>query len=236
MTQARSAILDGIRRSLGRSGPIEGARAEELRARMANPPRNLLPARADLPPSQVIDLFQAMAEGVFATVDRVADMDAVPNALTDYLKRENLPAQVVMAPDATLNGAPWESQPLLEIRRGVPVESDMVSVTSAPAAVAETGTLAMFSGPDHPSTLNFLPETHIVVLPANRIGKNYEDVWDLIRARIADGESGLDGLMPRTVNFITGPSRSGDIEQTLLLGAHGPRRLHIILVDPDDTA
>ncbi|MEI9915983.1 MAG: LUD domain-containing protein [Methylovirgula sp.] len=38
------------------------------------------------------------------------------------------------------------------------------------------------------------------------------------------------GAMPRTVNFITGPSRSADIEQTLLLGAHGPRALHIIIV------
>lgn len=236
MTSGRDEILDGIRRSQGRSGPIDSTRAAELRARMANPTRNLLPARADLPPAELIDLFQTMAEGVFATVDRVADISAVPNALTDYLKRENLPAQVVMAPDASLDSAPWDTQPLLEIRRGVPVESDMVSVTSAPAAVAETGTLAMFSGPDHPSTLNFLPETHVVVLPANRVTKNYEDVWDIIRERVADDKSGLNGLMPRTVNFITGPSRSGDIEQTLLLGAHGPRRLHIILVDTDDTA
>ena len=236
MTAGRDEILDGIRRSLGRSGPIDGRRAAELRERLAKPARNLLPARTDLPQSALIDLFQTMAEGVFATVDRVSDMNAVPDALTDYLKRENLPARVVMAPDKSLDGAPWDNQPLLEIRRGVPKESDMVSVTSAPAAVAETGTLAMFSGPDHPSTLNFLPETHIVVLPADRVAKTYEDVWDLIRKRVADSENGLDGLMPRTVNLITGPSRSGDIEQTLLLGAHGPRRLHIILVDADETA
>jgi L-lactate dehydrogenase complex protein LldG len=236
MTGARNDILGGIRRSLGRSGPMEGERAAQLRERMAKPQRNLIPARADLPADAVVDLFQSMAEGVFASVDRVADMAAVPEALTDYLKRENLPAQVVMAPDETLNDAPWENEPLLEIRRGVPVESDLVSVTSAPTAVAETGTLVMFSGAAHPSTLNFLPETHVVVLPASRIAKTYEDVWDLIRQRVADGQNGLDGLPPRTVNFITGPSRSGDIEQTLLLGAHGPRRLHIILVDDDETA
>ncbi len=177
-----------------------------------------------------------MAEGVFATVDRVDDMTAVPAALSDYLKRENLPARVVMAPDKTLDAAAWDSEPLLEIRRGVPEEPDMVSVTSAPAAVAETGTLAMFSGADHPSTLNFLPETHVVVLPASRIAKTYEDVWDQIRARMADASDGRGNLPPRTVNFITGPSRSGDIEQTLLLGAHGPRRLHIILVDDTGAA
>ena len=61
-------------------------------------------------------------------------------------------------------------------------------------------------------------------------------MWDLLRSRMADSQNGLGGLLPRTVNFITGPSRSGDIEQTLLLGAHGPRRLHIILVDDDKAA
>jgi L-lactate dehydrogenase complex protein LldG len=235
MTAPRDDILSGIRRSLGRSGPVDDTRAAALRERMAKPQRNLVPARADLPKREMVDLFQAMAEGVFASVDRVADMTAVPQALTEYLKRENLPARVVMAPDPSLDGAQWDSEPLLEIRRGVPEEPDMVSVTSAPAAVAETGTLVMFSGADHPSTLNFLPETHVVVLPADRVAKTYEDVWDLLRQRRTDGENGRDGLMPRTVNLITGPSRSGDIEQTLLLGAHGPRRLHIILVDADGT-
>jgi len=229
---ARDDILAGIRRSLGRSGPLDSARAEQLHARLAAHRRNLIPARTNLDPAALTALFQTMAESVFATVDRVADMGDVPAALSNYLKRENLPAQVVMAPDATLDAAGWDSEPLLEIRRGVPQERDLVSVTSAPAAVAETGTLVMFSGPDHPSTLNFLPETHVVVLPVDRIAKTYEDVWDMIRAGMAGG-NGADGLPPRTVNMITGPSRSGDIEQTLLLGAHGPRRLHIILVEAD---
>ena len=101
----------------------------------------------------------------------------------------------------------------------------------APSAVAETGTLAMYSGPAHPSTLNFVPETHVVVLPASRVVKSYEDVFDAVRELAADPDSGRGGLPPRTVNFVTGPSRSGDIEQTLLLGAHGPRRLHIVIVE-----
>lgn len=233
MTGSRDEILGNVRRALGRAGPVDEAHAAELHARMTQHRRNLVPARADLPAAERVDLFQSMAEGVYATVQRVADMTAVPGALTEYLKRENLPARVVMAPDPTLDAARWDNEPLLEIRRGVPEEPDMVSVTSAPAAVAETGTLVMFSGADHPSTLNFLPETHVVVLPAGRVAKTYEDVWDLLRQRIADSGNGGDGMLPRTVNLITGPSRSGDIEQTLLLGAHGPRRLHIILVDAD---
>jgi L-lactate dehydrogenase complex protein LldG len=82
----------------------------------------------------------------------------------------------------------------------------------------------MVSGPENPSTLNFLPDNHIIVVAGKDIAGDYESV--LARLRAACGKGG----MPRTVNFITGPSRSGDIEQTLLLGAHGPRRLHVIVV------
>ncbi len=61
------------------------------------------------------------------------------------------------------------------------------------------------------------------VLRADRIVGVYEDGWDLLRAQGAQ--------MPRTVNYITGPSRSGDIAQTMQLGAHGPLRLHIVLAE-----
>ena len=165
----------------------------------------------------------------------VSDNQPLVTQISSYLKKENLPSQVVMSSDEVLDSIPWEEQPLLEISKRIPEEDDMVSVTSAAVGVAETGTLAMFSGPDHPSTLNFLPETHVVVLPKDRVAKNYEDVWDMIRNNSAMEDLNEKKEMPRTVNFITGPSHSGDIEQTLLLGAHGPRRLHIILVDSKET-
>ena len=93
------------------------------------------------------------------------------------------------------------------------------------ARVAETGTLVLTSGPDNPTTLNFLPDTHIVVVDAKDIAGDYETVW---HARCARHYG--EGALPRTVNLITGPSRSADIEQTLILGAHGPRRLHVMVV------
>ncbi|MEK9661612.1 MAG: lactate utilization protein [Alphaproteobacteria bacterium] len=224
---ARDQILGSIRRSLGRDGGVDGEARTRLDAQVDAHSRNIVPKRTDLDRSGLVDLFEEMATRVHATTARVASMDDVPEAVSDYLKSQNLPAQVVMAPDPTLDAAGWDDQKMLEIRRGTPVESDPVSVTSAYRAVAETGTLVMASGPDHPSTLNFMPETHVVVLPASRVAKAYEDVWDGLRGQYDD----RGGLLPRTVNFITGPSRSGDIQQTLLLGAHGPRRLHIVLVE-----
>jgi L-lactate dehydrogenase complex protein LldG len=163
-----------------------------------------------------------MAEEVQTTVTRVASLADVPGAVASYLASENLPAELVMAPDPALDAIPWGERPLLQLRRGKAAPGDQVSVTPAFAAIAETGTLMLISGAETPSTLNFLPDTHVVVLKAGQVVPTYEEGWTRLRAR---------GDMPRTVNFITGPSRTGDIEQRIQLGAHGPRRLHIVLVD-----
>ena len=68
-----------------------------------------------------------------------------------------------------------------------------------------------------------MPVHHIVVLRASDIVAYSEDVWAKLRNEL--------GSMPRTVNFITGPSRTGDVEQMLQLGAHGPRCLHVLLIE-----
>ena len=226
----RDAILGSIRRSLGR-GPLDDAARTAMDERMAKPKPNLVPARTDISQDERVELFTSMAEAVFATVDRVSGADAVPGAVADYLAQHNLPPALVMAPDPALDAYPWGERPMLAIRRGRAEEADRVGVTGAVMGFAETGTLMMASGPDHPSTLNFLPETHVVVLPAEKIGGAYEEGWARLRA---EGGSGADGgFMPRTINLVTGPSRTADIEQTIALGAHGPRRLHIVIVEGD---
>jgi L-lactate dehydrogenase complex protein LldG len=219
---ARSEILTAIRRSL-RRGRLDPAAEAELRARVAAHRRNLIPARATtLDHAGQIDLFVAMAEEVQATVTRVPSAEAVPEAVARYLAAENLPAELVVAPDPGLNDLPWATRPLLRIRRGRAEPDDTVSLTPCFAAVAETGTLMLLSGPETPTTLNFLPDTHIAVVRADQVVATYEDGWDRLRA---------DRALPRAVNFITGPSRTGDIEQRIVLGAHGPRRLHIVVVE-----
>ena len=223
---ARDDILGGIRRSLGR-GPVSGSDAEVLAERVAAHRRNLLPARATaLNAADRVELFVKMAETVQTTVVRVASDRDVPDAVARYLAAENLPAELKMAPDPGLEALPWHERPLLQVQRGKAEPGDAVSLTPCLAAVAETGTLMLTSGEATPTTLNFLPDTHIVVVRGWQVVATYEDGWDLLRAQSADKLWGL----PRTVNFITGPSRTGDIEQRIELGAHGPRRLHVILV------
>ena len=234
MSTARDDILSGIRRSLQR-GRLEPPAEAELHARVAAHRRNLVPARAAaLDHSAQIDLFVAMAEEVQATVTRVASPAEVPEAVARYLAAENLPAELVMAPDPSLDEMPWETRPLLRIRRGRAEPDDLVSLTPCFAAVAETGTLMLVAGAQTPTTLNFLPDTHIAVVRRDQVVGTYEDGWDRLRAASAPGAR-AQGL-PRMVNFITGPSRTGDIEQRIVLGAHGPRRLHIVVVDHQQEA
>lgn len=221
MSAGRDAILGRVRKSLGRETLGADERAA-LEARLRGHKRGVIPARIDRDAKSLVDLFVDMAAAVDTTIDRIAGADAVPAALSDYLARHNLGSDIRMAPDPRLDDIPWADRPTLAITRGPSDGGDDVSVTAAFAAIAETGTLMLLSGPDSPTTLNFLPDNHVVVLRASQVMGAYEDGWDALRDA---------GAMPRNVNFITGPSRTGDIEQKILLGAHGPRRLHIILIE-----
>lgn len=217
----RAFVLGAIRRSL-RRGELPGDQATLLRARLAAHPRQLIPARSRVPRAEQVALFIANVEREFGTVARVAAPDAVPAAVADYLAAQNLPSDIAIAPHPALRAMPWAERPLLRLREGRAQATDLVSVTQAFAAIAETGTLMLPSAPERPTTLNLLPDTAIVVLQAERVVGAYEEAWDLLRAEL--------GGMPRNVMLVTGPSRSADIEQALELGAHGPRRLHVVLV------
>jgi L-lactate dehydrogenase complex protein LldG len=225
---SKDAILGAIRRGL-RRGPLPPDQAAMLAGRLERHPRHLIPARSRLPRPAQVALFVRNAEKEFATVERVPDLAAVPAALADYLAAQNLPTRLVMAPHPELRAIPWQDRPLLQIEARRAEATDLVGVQHGFAGIAETGTLMLPSDPARPTTLNLLPDTAVVVLRASRILGAYEEGWDLLRA-----EGG--GAMPRAVMLVTGPSRSADIEQTLELGAHGPRRLHILLVEDDPAA
>ena len=229
MTNGREQILGSIRKSLKR-GPVTEPRAAELRAKLDAHARNIIPQRAaGLDPAAQVDLFIRMAEGVQASVVRVKSAAEVPGVVADYLAEKNLPSKLVMTPDPRLDGIPWAKRPLLEIRRGRAEGGDLTGVTACVAAVAETGTLMLTSGPESPTRNNFLPDHHLVVMRRDQVVATYEDGFDRLRA--PSKEDGGEWIPPRTINFITGPSRTADIEQKIELGAHGPRRLHIILID-----
>ncbi len=218
----RDNVLGKIRRSLGVTGE-EPRRNATVDDRLRIAPKGTIPGRGQLPDTERVALFGKMAEAVKSSVARVASEADIPAAVADYLRQHNLPAVLRMGADPRLGGLPW-SRTAISVKHGLSDGTDPVGLSHATAGVAETGTLVLVSGEDNPTTINFLPETHIVVIKATDIAGDYETVWAALRSRYGKGS------MPRTVNWVTGPSRSADIEQTILLGAHGPRRLHIVVV------
>ncbi|HVP97886.1 MAG TPA: lactate utilization protein [Roseiarcus sp.] len=219
---AREAVFASIRRSLGVTGG-EAPRRFEVEARLAKAPPGVTPKRGQGDLDARLQTFKAEAERAQATVEVVASPEEVPEAVARFLRDNNCPATLRMGADARLAAMPWGAT-ALDISHGPSDGHDLNAIVFAFAGVAEAGTLALVSGPDNPTTLNFLPDNEIVVLKKDEIVADAESVLAKLRATYGKGGA------PRTVNFVTGPSRSADIEQTLLLGAHGPRRLHIVIV------
>ncbi|MEQ8505438.1 MAG: lactate utilization protein [Rhodospirillales bacterium] len=225
----REQILGDLRAALTQSN--DGARRAAVSQRLSAKQRHVIPARGQDSGPSATDRFQAEAERVQATVARVASADDLPAAVADYLAAQNLPASVRMTPDPRLQSAPWDKT-AISISEGPAQGEDTAGISHAFGGVAETGSLVFLSGPESPTTVNFLPPVHIAVLRAKDIRGTFEDIWSRLR-QDREGAEGGDRFMPRTVNWITGPSRTADIELTLFLGVHGPKNLHIIIVEDD---
>ena len=166
--------------------------------------------------------FQAKAEYLASTVERIEVISDAPSAVARYLASLELGVLAVATPDVA--GLAWAAAGL-DVSGRVAVDADKVGISGCFCAIAETGTLLLLSGPASPATVSLLPETHIALVPENRIVATMEDAFALLRAE--------RGCLPRAANFISGPSRTGDIEQTIVLGAHGPCRVHLIMVKKD---
>ena len=218
MSTSRDRILGDIAKVLG---PRVQDRVAEAERRIASPRASVIPARAQ---GDRVSVFTAEALLADATIDEVGRAAEVPARVADYLAGHSVPPIIRAAPG--LKTIPWRQH--LEVEFGPAEPADAVGVTGAFAGIAETGTVMLLSGPECPTTLAFLPETHIVVLDSGSIVGAYEDAWARLRVE-------RPNAMPRSVNWITGPSRTADIEQTLFLGAHGPRRLHIVIVRDQET-
>jgi L-lactate dehydrogenase complex protein LldG len=214
-TAARRRILDRIRSAQGRGGPPtpgERRALDDWIARRAVGPQPTVDADR-------VAHFEAQAARMSSTTERVAWLADVPAAVARYLDAHGLPKRAVCW--NTLGDLDWAGAGLsVEARR--PQGDDLVGISGAFVAIAETGTLMMLSGPDTPASMHLLPETHVAVVAADRVVAHYEDGFALARTE--------RGSLPRATNLVSGPSRTGDIEQTIVLGAHGPYRVHVVIV------
>jgi L-lactate dehydrogenase complex protein LldG len=195
-----------------------------------------------LPEGDLTARFIERATRLASDVDTCAALANVPAAVATYLDAHKLPHQAICWP--ALMSLAWQEAGIVVEARGARGEAqgrtsaaghrkpeaaaDLVGITGAYCAIAETGTLMLLSGPDTPASVSLLPETHIAVVDTRNIVATMEDAWSRLRAE--------QGALPRAVNFISGPSRTADIEQTVTLGAHGPYRVLILLVGSSSEA
>ncbi len=219
---AREIMLGRIRAKLPKAP--DGARLAAVEARLAQHPRNLIPERGQGDLEHRIRVFTDMMQAVGGTVEILDDINEVPHAVAVYLRDGNLPASVRRGTDPVLAKLPWHRGGALEVKQGAAEDLDKASISRAFAGVAESGTIVQISGPDNPTTLNFLPEAHIVLLETSALFASYEEAWTKLRNLMGEGN------MPRAVNMISGPSRTADIEQTIVRPAHGPKNMHVIIV------
>ena len=214
MSAARERVLGRIREALGRTAPLsQGARAP-LQAYLAERPIGPQPRKRE----DLVAQFRECALRASTTLDAVETLAAAPAAVARYLQKHGLPLAAVVWPE--LAALPWREAGIAVASRKADA-NDAVGITAAFCALAETGTLVQLSAAQRPASTSLLPPTHVALLPMQRIVSSMEDAWALLRSE--------HGTLPRATNLISGPSRTADIEQTLVLGAHGPCRVHIVL-------
>lgn len=222
MTNARQAILEGLAKN------IRGAEAAETEItavdqRLARHEAVLIPARAQLEHEAQLTLFMDKVQQSQSTVERIESVENLPSAISKYLSGRNLPQEVRATADPFFDDIPWDSMKTLTVERGPTQPNDHCTVTKGFSGIAETGTVVMYGDKNNPHTANFLPEVNFVVMRERDVAGTIEDVWTKLRANGQD--------MPRALSMITGPSRTGDIAQQIEMGAHGPRQVHILLIN-----
>lgn len=212
---ARSQILATVRRRLNRRTPLDQSLRKPLEAGLEDPLPGPQPEWEEDP----VQRFVRKSEAVHCTVACVETAESVPAAVQHYLGGQELPPAVTAAPHPLLTALDWPPDLDLAWRRAG--GKDVTGLSVAYAGIAETGTVALLSSRASPASINFLPAIHIVVLQRKRILRQQEDLWSLLRR---------EGIpMPRALNLVTGPSKTGDVEQTIVYGAHGPARVHLLI-------
>ncbi|WP_404991468.1 lactate utilization protein C [Cupriavidus pauculus] len=221
---ARDRIFARIRAAQGRGAKVTEGEREAVADYLNRHPQGPRPAVGQ----NLADAFSEQAQKMASTVDRVATLADVPGAVLRYLDGLSLARRAVAW--TALGALPWAAQgmevecrPPLREPQADREHGDLVGITGCFVAIAETGSLMLLSGPETFASAALLPETHIAVVPVSRIVANMEEAFARMRAE--------HGQLPRATNIISGPSRTGDIEQTIVLGAHGPYRVHVVLVE-----
>lgn len=226
MSDSRNAILSRIRRATMNAAPGAQGSADPAAApaRLRTPPPVPVPEIARPPQAERLERFTAKATELGCSIARIPGLQAAPDAAAAWLREQGAAPKLAVAPDPALSSLDWTAAGLAPVAGPARDALDgATSITRAWAGVAETGAIAVASDATFPVSHALLPDRHIILLEESQIVGGYEDVWARIR-QTRDSQG-----VPRAVIFIGGPSRTADIEATLVMGAHGPRAVHVLI-------
>jgi L-lactate dehydrogenase complex protein LldG len=227
---SREIVFEKIRAALGHKGNVDAQRAAATAQRLRNPPRHIIPSRVKQSQAELVALFKENLRQHAADVLEAERREDIPLIVSRFLDANGITGPVRIGNEPAFQDLHWDRTKGFEAVSGPARAGDTIAMSAAMGGVAETGTLMLASSADNPATLAFLPDTHLVVVFEKTIVGPFEDALDILRAHYGRGE------LPRSVNFITAPSRTGDIGGKIVLGAHGPRRLAVIIVKAQETA
>ncbi len=211
-TSARTRILGRIRQALGQEREYSEAVFRRLLAAAPKAHTHLSTI------ANPVDVFMEQAETTGGQVVLLPSAAQVPA----WLQQSSFGAlPIALSDQADIIALDWSNLDLQSDYRS----HGQVGVVKASLAAAETGTLLLHSH-EVASGLLYLVDRLVVVLQRTDIKARYEDLWTEGPQKSAEG-------IPRAVHLITGPSRTADVEQTIQVGAHGPRELYIILLEDD---
>lgn len=218
--EARREILSSIRAHLAASKPFDAQAAPPQTV----PHRTSSKSAADRDATVVEDFCQAL-EAVSGHCSLVRTIVEAARAIQQIIDERG--ARRVAVSDSILVKRILEQVKTEAVFLDAPNQSELfecdLGITSAQWAIAETGTLVLESERERHRLASLVPSVHIAIVEAGRIRRTMSEVLELIK--------NADGGLTRTVTFITGPSRTSDIELTLAIGVHGPGELHIIVID-----
>ncbi len=217
---ARETILAAVR-GANRQSPSDHA---AVKARLSAKKQNIRPARSADDDTAVMR-FISEAKLTGSDVVEASGKDEIPAIIAAYLRKHNMAGDIRVSGDPLFSDVNWQAEPMLALSSGAAEPGGTASLNVADVGIAETGTLALASSQRSPVMLNFLPMVHIAVILEQNIIGGYETAWKFLREKFSNDND----TMPRSVSMVTGPSRTADIEQELLMGAHGPQN-HMIIV------
>ena len=230
MNPGRAIILNRIREAL-RNNPAprphtSHSQAEAAAGHNGHAQREWLPKVGATLPEQ-IELFEKISEGLKIECHRVPTMQAAREVLAKLASESGwrkIASHSHCDTDALLEGI---SLPVIRTEKGYAIddlESCDAGVTGCEVLVAQTGGIMVSVESAGGRALSVLPPHHVVIARTSQMVPDLTAAFEHVKRRYGKN-------FPSFMSFITGPSRTGDIERILVLGAHGPKRLSRLLVD-----